>query len=70
MTIEAQTQPVTMTERAARQIAAILGGEPAGTVLRLSVEGGGCRGFSTPTIWWSKRRPTTISSCLPTGRRC
>ena len=37
--------PVTMTERAARRIAKVLGGEPAGTFLRISVEGGGCSGF-------------------------
>lgn len=36
---------VTMTERAARRIAEILQAEPAGTMLRVSVEGGGCSGF-------------------------
>jgi iron-sulfur cluster assembly accessory protein len=36
---------VTLTERAARRIAEILQGEPAGTMLRVSVEGGGCSGF-------------------------
>ena len=36
---------VTVTERAARRIAEILKGEPAGTMLRVSVEGGGCSGF-------------------------
>ncbi len=36
---------VTVTERAARQIGAILSREPAGTMLRVSVEGGGCSGF-------------------------
>jgi len=36
---------VTVSERAARRIAEILGREPAGTMLRLSVEGGGCSGF-------------------------
>ncbi len=36
---------VTLTDRAARRIAKILGGEPAGTSLRVSVEGGGCSGF-------------------------
>ena len=38
-------QAVTLTDRAARRIAKILGGEPAGTSLRVSVEGGGCSGF-------------------------
>ena len=36
---------VTVTERAARRIGEILGQEPAGTMLRVSVEGGGCSGF-------------------------
>jgi iron-sulfur cluster assembly accessory protein len=39
------TQTVTMTDRAAHRIAQIVAGEPAGTMLRLSVEGGGCSGF-------------------------
>ncbi len=37
--------PVAMTERAARRIAKVLNGEPEGTLLRISVEGGGCSGF-------------------------
>jgi iron-sulfur cluster assembly accessory protein len=36
---------VTVTERAAQRIGAILRQEPAGTMLRVSVEGGGCSGF-------------------------
>jgi iron-sulfur cluster assembly accessory protein len=36
---------VTVTERAARRIAEIVAGEPAHTMLRVSVEGGGCSGF-------------------------
>ena len=36
---------VTMTERAARRISEILQTEPAGSALRVSVEGGGCSGF-------------------------
>mgnify|MGYP002713165679 CR=1 FL=1 len=40
------SQPnVTMSESAARRIAAITANEPAGTVLRVSVSGGGCSGF-------------------------
>jgi iron-sulfur cluster assembly accessory protein len=39
------TGHVTVTERAARKIGEILGREPAGTMLRVSVEGGGCSGF-------------------------
>lgn len=36
---------VTVSERAAQRIGQILKGEPAGTMLRVSVEGGGCSGF-------------------------
>jgi len=37
--------PITVSERAARRIGEILKTEPAGTMLRVSVEGGGCSGF-------------------------
>jgi len=37
--------PVTVSERAARRIGEILKSEPTGTMLRVSVEGGGCSGF-------------------------
>ena len=36
---------VTVSEKAARRIGEILKAEPAGTMLRVSVEGGGCSGF-------------------------
>jgi iron-sulfur cluster assembly accessory protein len=36
---------VIVTERAAQKIGEILRREPAGTMLRVSVEGGGCSGF-------------------------
>ena len=36
---------VMVSERAAQRIGAILKNEPAGTMLRVSVEGGGCSGF-------------------------
>jgi len=36
---------ITVSERAARRIGEILKSEPAGTMLRVSVEGGGCSGF-------------------------
>lgn len=42
-TIDASS--VTVSERAARRIGEILKNEPAGTMLRVSVEGGGCSGF-------------------------
>src|SRR5436190_4441654 len=37
---------VTVSERAARRIAEIAAGEPKTPLLRVSVEGGGCSGFS------------------------
>jgi iron-sulfur cluster assembly accessory protein len=40
-----QMEDITVTERAARRIGEILRREPLGTMLRLSVEGGGCSGF-------------------------
>jgi iron-sulfur cluster assembly accessory protein len=36
---------ITVSERAARRIGEILKAEPSGTMLRVSVEGGGCSGF-------------------------
>lgn len=39
------TQSFTVTERAARRIAQILAAETKPSVLRVSVEGGGCSGF-------------------------
>jgi iron-sulfur cluster assembly accessory protein len=41
---EAMTD-LTITERAAKKIGQILKAEPSGTMLRLSVLGGGCSGF-------------------------
>jgi len=41
----AMSASITVTERAARKIGEILRREPAGTMLRVSVEGGGCSGF-------------------------
>ena len=38
-------QIVTLSDNAVRRIAKILAAEPAGTALRVSVEGGGCSGF-------------------------
>lgn len=45
MTGQTMTEQVSLTERAARQIGRILAAEPAGAMLRISVEGGGCSGF-------------------------
>jgi iron-sulfur cluster assembly accessory protein len=45
-TLEAGTPgTVTLSERAARRIGTILKAEAAGSMLRVSVEGGGCSGF-------------------------
>lgn len=38
--------PVTVTDSAIKRISEITKDEPAGTMLRVSVEGGGCSGFS------------------------
>lgn len=37
---------ITITDRAARRIGEILSAEAAGSMLRISVNGGGCSGFS------------------------
>ena len=39
------TETVTISTSAARRISEILKAEPPGTMLRISVEGGGCSGF-------------------------
>jgi iron-sulfur cluster assembly accessory protein len=39
------TDPVTVTDSAARRISQIAAGDPATPLLRVSVEGGGCSGF-------------------------
>ena len=36
---------ITVSERAAKRIGEILKSEPSGTMLRVTVEGGGCSGF-------------------------
>ena len=46
MTATALASPeVVLTDRAAKRVARILAKEPQGTVLRISVAGGGCSGF-------------------------
>jgi iron-sulfur cluster assembly accessory protein len=45
MSETAEALPVTVTDRAAKRIAAILAREPAGSMLRVAVNGGGCSGF-------------------------
>jgi iron-sulfur cluster assembly accessory protein len=41
----AEAAPVSLSDRAAKRIAAILAREPAGSMLRVAVKGGGCSGF-------------------------
>ena len=60
---------VIVTERAARKIGEILQKEPAGTMLRVSVEGGGCSGFQYK-FDTERARPTTISSSRRAAPRC
>lgn len=40
-----ETDAVVITQRAARRIGEILASEPDGSMLRISVNGGGCSGF-------------------------
>jgi iron-sulfur cluster assembly accessory protein len=42
---KSMTESITVSERAVRRIGEILQAEPAGAMLRVSVEGGGCSGF-------------------------
>ena len=51
---------ITVTERAARRIGEILRREPHGTMLRLSVEGGGCSGFQYKFDTDGAREPDDI----------
>jgi iron-sulfur cluster assembly accessory protein len=48
---------VELTEAAARRIAAIVAGEPGKSALRVSVEGGGCSGFSYKFDLTGERNP-------------
>lgn len=38
-------KPITISDQAAKRVAEILSGEDKGTMLRVSVSGGGCSGF-------------------------
>lgn len=46
MTIVTPVAPITVTASAAARIRFVVSDEPAGTVMRISVKGGGCSGFS------------------------
>ena len=51
---------VELTESAARRIGQILAGEPSGSMLRISVNGGGCSGFQYGFDIDSNRQPDDI----------
>jgi len=51
---------VTVTERAAKRIAEIVAGEAAATMLRVSVEGGGCSGFQYKFDLVGQREPDDV----------
>ncbi|HEY6257008.1 MAG TPA: iron-sulfur cluster insertion protein ErpA [Xanthobacteraceae bacterium] len=59
---------LTVTERAARRIGEILRREPPGTMLRLSVEGGGCSGFQYKFDMDSAREADDILVCRADAR--
>ncbi|HRJ70048.1 MAG TPA: iron-sulfur cluster insertion protein ErpA [Beijerinckiaceae bacterium] len=59
MTME--TTPVQVTESAARRIARILESEPSGSMLRVSVKGGGCSGFQYTFDIDSSRTPDDLA---------
>ncbi len=50
----------TVTERAARRVAAILKKEPEGAMLRVAVNGGGCSGFQYAFDIESQRAPDDL----------
>jgi iron-sulfur cluster assembly accessory protein len=52
--------PVTLTDSAARRVAQILGKEPAGSALRVAVNGGGCSGFSYAFAVTTAREPDDL----------
>ncbi len=51
---------VTMSARAAERVAEILRGEGPGTMLRVSVSGGGCSGFSYGFAFERSREPDDL----------
>ena len=52
---------ISLTERAARRINEIMGGEPSGSMLRISVNGGGCSGFQYAFDIEQARQPDDIA---------
>lgn len=52
---------VTVSDRAARRIAKILAKEPAGSMLRVAVNGGGCSGFQYEFAITAIRNPDDLA---------
>lgn len=55
------TQAIKLSDRAAKRIAEIIAGEPESTMLRVSVEGGGCSGFQYKFDLTNKREPDDLA---------
>ena len=55
------TQAITVSDRAAKRIAEIISGEPESTMLRVSVEGGGCSGFQYKFDLTHTREPDDLA---------
>lgn len=53
--------PVSLSDRAARRIAKILEKEPAGSMLRVAVNGGGCSGFQYEFAITGARNPDDLA---------
>jgi iron-sulfur cluster assembly accessory protein len=51
---------ISLTDRAARRINEIMAGEPSGSMLRISVNGGGCSGFQYAFDVERTRQPDDI----------
>jgi iron-sulfur cluster assembly accessory protein len=56
-----EPKAITVSDRAARRIADIIAGEPGNTMLRVSVEGGGCSGFQYRFDLTTEREPDDLA---------
>ncbi len=55
------TVAVSMTPSAAKRISRITADEPAGSALRIAVNGGGCQGFSYDFAITTERQPDDVA---------